>query len=85
MTTGKLIEELRDYAEIFETESKGDEDLKRLAAIITECAKKLEMAYEALKDLSRCSNCGNSKCFVSSRYDTGYCLNGEWEWEGDDE
>lgn len=66
---------------IFETEDKGNEDLKRLAVIITESAKKLEMAYEALKDC--CYNCGNSKCFVLEY--TEYCINGKWEWEGDKE
>lgn len=54
--------------------------------LLSEVAKRLEKAYEDLKDLSRCSTCGNSlKCIVGRRHDTEYCLNGEWEWEGDKE
>lgn len=46
MTTEKLIEELRDYAEIFETEGKGDEELERLAKIIGDGALHLSAYYD---------------------------------------
>ena len=88
MTTEKLIE----LAEICGYEDSCTPDCPYYTDDLCECGFKLlndvtdrlEKAYIELKDLSRCSNCGNSKCFVS-RNDTEYCLNGEWKWEGDKE
>lgn len=92
MTTEKLIERARCCPQLNETEDPNWENCCNCPHMFDECKnslvkeliKKLEIAYETLKEQSRCSNCGNSKCFVS-RYDTEYCLNGEWEWEGDKE
>lgn len=88
MTTEKLIEELRDYAEIFETEGKDDEDLERLAAIITESAKKLEMAYAELENQGFCITCKYSKfcldvCPGDDFGDRGCNDSRKWQWEGD--
>ena len=91
MTTEKLIERARCCPQLNEIEPNWEnccncplmfEECKN--SLVKELIKKLEIAYEELKDLNRCYDCGNSKCFVT-RYDTEYCLNGEWEWEGDKE
>lgn len=91
MTTEKLIERARCCPQLNETEDPNWENCCNCPHMFDECKnslvkeliKKLEIAYETLKEQSRCSNCGNSKCFAP-RY-TEYCINGKWEWVGDDE
>lgn len=53
--------------------------------LLLDVAQRLDKAYKDLKDLSCCYNCRNSRKCFAKRYDTEYCLNGEWEWEGDKE
>lgn len=92
MTTERLIERARCCPQLNETEDPNWENCCNCPHMFGECknglvkelTKKLGKAYEDLKDLSRCYTCGRYNCFAS-RYDTEYCVNGEWEWEGDKE
>lgn len=58
---------------------------EKLAALLTESANKLEMAYTELKEQGYCSTCKYSDvCSGDGDADTDCNGSDKWEWAGDE-
>lgn len=92
MTTEKLIERARCCPQLNETENPNWENCCNCPHMFDECKnslvkeliKKLEMAYEELKEQGYCSTCKyNNICSGDGDADTGCNGSDKWEWAGD--